>query len=139
MGLILDSSLLIAHERGKFDMPGFLRQFPALQPIISVITASELLHGVERAHDELRRARRSGHVEQVLATIAIQPFDLTQARVHARIWADLESTGRMIGVHDLQIAAAAIALGHKLATLNVQEFQRVPGLEVIDAALFGRA
>ena len=28
MGLMLDTSLLIADERGKFDMPGFLRWFP---------------------------------------------------------------------------------------------------------------
>jgi hypothetical protein len=32
MGLILDSSLLIADERGKFDMAGFLRQFPGSEP-----------------------------------------------------------------------------------------------------------
>ena len=58
MGLILDTSILIADERGKFDMPGFLRQFPSPQPSIAAITASELLHGVERAQDAARRARR---------------------------------------------------------------------------------
>ena len=41
MGLILDSTLLIADERGKFDMAGFLRQLSALQPLITAITASE--------------------------------------------------------------------------------------------------
>ena len=58
MGLILDTSILIADERGKFDMPAFLRQFPTQQPLISAITASELLHGVERAQDASRRTRR---------------------------------------------------------------------------------
>jgi tRNA(fMet)-specific endonuclease VapC len=136
MGLILDSSLLIADERGKFDMAGFLRQFSALQPVIAAITASELLHGVERAHDPARKARRHRHVEQILAALAIEPFDLAQARVHARIWADLETRGRMIGPHDLQIAAAGLALGHEVATLNTQEFQRVTGLKVVDATPF---
>ena len=89
MGLILDSSLLIADERGKFDMAAFLRQFSTLQPIITAITASELLHGVERAQEAARKARRQRHVEQILAALAIQPFDLAQARVPARIWADL--------------------------------------------------
>lgn len=84
MGLILDTSLLIADERGRFDMPGFLRRFPGAQPMIAAITASELLHGVERAQDAARKARREGHVEQILAAISVQPFDLTQARVHAR-------------------------------------------------------
>lgn len=138
MGLILDSSLLIADERGKFDMAGFLRQFSALQPLITAITASELLHGVERAQDPARQARRQRHVEQILASLAIQPFDLAQARVHARIWADLEKRGQMIGSHDLQIAAAGLALGHEVATLNAQEFQRVTGLPVVDATPYRR-
>ena len=40
--------------------------------------------------------------------------------------------------HDLQIAAAALALGHDLATLNAGEFQRVAGLRVVDATPFRR-
>ena len=138
MGLILDSSLLIADERGKFDMPGFLQQFSGLQPVITAITALELLHGVERAPDAARKARRQRRVEQILAALSTQPFDLTRARVHARIWADLETRGQIIGPHDLQIAAAGLALGHDVATLNLQEFQRVPGLRVVDATPFRR-
>ena len=106
MGLILDTSVLIADERGKFDMPGFLRQFPAPQPLIAAIT--------------------------------VQPFDLAQARCHARLWADLERRGSMIGAHDLQIAAAGLALGHDVATLNASEFQRVAGLHLVDATPFRR-
>ena len=139
MGLMLDSSLLIADERGKFDMPGFLRQSSGVQPALAAITASELLHGVERAQEAGRKARRLRHVEQVLAVIPVQAFDLGQARVHARIWAELQSRGQMIGPHDLLIAAAGLALGHEVATLNVQEFRRVNGLKVVDATPFVRA
>jgi predicted nucleic acid-binding protein len=138
MGLILDSSLLIAEERGKFDMPGFLRQFSSAQPVIAAITASELLHGVERATDAVRKARRQRHVEQILATVFIQSFDLAQARFPARIWAELQARGQMIGPHDLLIAAAGLALGHEVATLNVQEFQRITGLNVINATPFAK-
>ena len=101
MGLILDSSILIADERGKFDLTGFLRQFPSSQPVIAAVTASELLHGVERAVDAGRKARRQQHVEKILGSVFVQSFELTQARCHARIWADLESRGMMIGAHDL--------------------------------------
>jgi predicted nucleic acid-binding protein len=138
MGLILDTSILIADERGKFDMPGLLRQFPSPQPVIAAITASELLHGVERAQDPARRARRQQHVEQILASVFVQAFDLAQARCHARLWADLETRGMVIGPHDLQIAAAGLALGHDVATLNLSEFQRVAGLHVVDATSFHR-
>lgn len=138
MGLILDTSILIADERGKFDMPGFLRQFPSPQPLLTAITAAELLHGVERAQDASRRAWRQHHVEQIFGALLVQSFDLDQARCHARIWADLEARGLMIGAHDLQIAAAGVALGHDVATLNAAEFQRVAGLRVVDATPFRR-
>ena len=136
MGLILDTSILIADERGKFDMPSFLRQCTSSQPLITAITASELLHGVERAQDAARRARRQRHVEQILASLSVQAFDLAQARCHARIWSELEIRGLMIGAHDLLIAAAGLALGHDVATLNATEFQRVAGLRVLDATPF---
>jgi len=58
MGLILDTSILIAEERGKFDMPAFLRQTGLGQPALAAITASELFHGVERADTPARKARR---------------------------------------------------------------------------------
>jgi tRNA(fMet)-specific endonuclease VapC len=136
MGLVLDSSILIADERGRFDLVGFLRQFPNSQPVIAAITASELLHGVERAVDTGRKARRQQHVERILASVFVQSFDLAQARYHARIWADLESRGLMIGAHDLLIAATALSMGHDVATLNVSEFGRIPGLKVADGAAF---
>lgn len=119
-------------------MASLLRQFPGSQPLITAITATELLHGVERATDAARKARRQWQVEQVLTRLTLLAFDLAQARVHARIWADLEMRGQMIGTHDLQIAATGLANGHDVATLNVKEFQRVPGLNVIDATPFKR-
>jgi tRNA(fMet)-specific endonuclease VapC len=139
MGLMLDTSVLIADERGRFDMPGLLRKFPAVQPIIAAITASELLHGVERAGDAARKASRQRHVEQILVSVFVQPFDLVQARCHAQAWADLETRGLMIGAHDSQIAAASLAFAHNLATPNTREFQHVRGLRVVDAFPIRRA
>ncbi|HXI73083.1 MAG TPA: hypothetical protein VNN22_22310, partial [Verrucomicrobiae bacterium] len=79
------------------------------------------------------------HVEQILSAVPILPFDFAQARVHARIWANLETRGQVIGPHDLQIAAAGLALGYEVATLNTQEFQRVTELKVVDATPFRRS
>jgi tRNA(fMet)-specific endonuclease VapC len=86
--------------------------------------------------DPERKLRRERHVEQILGSISIEPFDLAQARHHARIWADLQMRGQMIGPHDLLIAAAALALDFELATLNFGEFQRVHGLRLRDATSF---
>ena len=55
------------------------------------------------------------------------------ARAHARIWAALERDGRPIGAHDMWIAATALGHGMDVATANVAEFERVPGLSVLAA------
>lgn len=97
---------------------------------ISVITASELLHGVHRASGA-RRARRRAFVEHVLA--ALEPVPITEpiARVHAEVWSGLSRRGVTVGAHDLWIAATALAHGYGVATLNASEFRRVPGLRVV--------
>ncbi len=133
MGLIIDSSLLIAAERGRFDMEAFLEAEAAMESIfITSVTASELLHGVHRATPE-KRAGRETYVESVLGDLPILSFDLPCARRHARLWASLEVSGNRIGAHDMMIAAICLRFGHKLATLNEGEFGRVEGLILANA------
>lgn len=125
MGTLLDSSVLIRLERSAAAL-----NLPDEEDVaIAAITASELLHGVHRA-DPAHRAEREAFVEHVLRVFPVQPFDLPIARVHARLWADLAASGRLIGPHDLMIAATALALGWSVATYNPGEFGRVPGLRL---------
>jgi len=49
---------------------------------------------------------------------------------YGEIRAFLEGKGKVIGAMDMLIAAHAGSLGLTLATNNLREFQRVPGLEV---------
>lgn len=132
MGVLIDTSLLIGWERGVVDVEGRVSGREDESLFLSVITASELLHGVHRAGDRVRRARRSAFVEAVLDRLPLLPVDLPTARVHAELWAELASAGRSVGAHDLWLAAAALAHGLGLATANVREFDRVPGLLLED-------
>jgi tRNA(fMet)-specific endonuclease VapC len=99
---------------------------------ISVITVSELLHGVHRATGA-QRTRRSAFVEHLLADLQAIPITDRVARVHADVWATLTARGQLIGAHDLWIAATALAHGLGIATGNAEEFGRIPGLRVIPA------
>jgi tRNA(fMet)-specific endonuclease VapC len=101
---------------------------------ISVITVSELLHGVHRA-TRAQRARRSAFVEHLLAGFEPVPITETVARVHAEVWADLSRRGQRIGAHDLWIAATALAHGLGVATRDRADFGRVRGLRVLSPAL----
>jgi len=130
MGVLIDSTVLIAHERGRLDLSEKLARHEDEEFFISVITASELLHGVHRAQDSQTRTRRSALVEAVLERFPILQVDLATARIHSRVWADLASAGLVIGPHDLWIAATAVAHRLVLVTANLREFRRVPGLVV---------
>ncbi len=136
MGVILDSSILIAAERKRFDLARFLSAHPSEFFFITAITAAELLHGCARANDAGIRERRTKFVEDVLQDYAVLPFNLSEAREHAQLWADLEIKGKLIGERDLLIASIAKATGHSLATLNRSEFARIPGLVLVDAGAF---
>lgn len=87
--------------------------------------------GVHRADSETRRLRRSAFVEAVLAAIPTLDFTLEVARTHAELLAVLKGRGEMIGVYDLIIAATALAGGRAVLTTDVEEFGRVPGLELL--------
>ncbi len=132
MGVLIDASVLIGWERAGVELDARVRGREEDALFLSVITVSELLHGVHRAADRSRRARRSAFVEGVLDAFPLLPIDVPTARLHAELWAELVSTGEMIGAHDLWLAAAAVAHDLSLATLNEREFGLVPGLEVED-------
>jgi tRNA(fMet)-specific endonuclease VapC len=130
MGLMIDSNILIGFERQAIDINAFIRGREQERFFISVISASELLHGVHRAKTRKTKATRLAFVEAVLASIPILDIDLAAARCHAQLWSDLSKRGNMIGVHDSWIAASCLAHGLKLVTENTREFRRVPGLDL---------
>lgn len=131
MAVLIDTDLLVDLEHGV-GAPEVDRLLGDQERAISVITVSELLHGVHRATGA-RRARRSAFVEHLLAGLQAIPITEPVARVHADIWAQLAKRGQVIGAHDLWIAATAIAHGLAVATGNGTDFSRVPGLRVLQA------
>lgn len=134
--MIVDTSLLIAAERGTVRFDAFLRSL-GTEPIgMAAITASELLHGCHRATSSAVRARRSAFVDALLETIPVIPFGLAEARRHALLWADLARDGKTIGPHDMLIGATALARGDAVGTLNQREFSRIAGLRLAPVQRF---
>jgi tRNA(fMet)-specific endonuclease VapC len=97
---------------------------------ISVITVSELLHGVHRADSEKRRLEREAFVERVIELFPAYPFDLNAARIYARIWANLVKKGIALGAHDLMIGSTAVSLGFSVITTDIRDFEKIPGLKI---------
>ncbi len=129
MAIILDADVIIRGEKGAFDLKAWLESQPNELFEVAAITVAELWHGVERA-DGAHKARRLQYLRALLAALPVIPYTEQTAREHARIWAQLEAGGNMIGSYDVIVAATALERGSEVATFNKHHFDRVVGLRV---------
>ena len=131
MGTVIDLSVLIAWERDQLNLETEMARYAEEDFAISAVTASELLHGVHRATTPARRSQREAFVEGLLARMPVFSFDLVTARVHARLSSELAAKRVAVGLHDLMIAATAIANGYAIAARDERSFPKIPGLSVL--------
>lgn len=82
VGLVLDSSVVIAGERRGHTVRQILEQFKTdygeIEIGLSVVTIVELVHGVQRAQTEERRARRQAFVDELIRDVPVHPVTLRQ-------------------------------------------------------------
>jgi tRNA(fMet)-specific endonuclease VapC len=131
VAIILDTDVIIRGERGTFNLSRWLAAEKDEEIQIAAITIAELWHGVERASSAYR-VERQDYLRKMLGLVNILPYTETTAFEHARIWAALESSGKMIGFYDLIVAATALEHGFAVATFNRRHFSQVPRLKVIE-------
>lgn len=135
MGVILDSSVLIAGERRRDSVWDVLERVEAVfgktAAALSAVTAVELTHGIYRAKADADRKRREIFVEEFFRVVAVHPLTLDVARLAGRIHGEQMDRGVTIDFPDLIIGATALHLGFDVATLNVKHFQAIPGLRVL--------
>jgi tRNA(fMet)-specific endonuclease VapC len=129
MGIILDTSLLIAAERREWNIEAYIQGREEESFGLSVISVSELLHGVHRADSNKRRLKRSAYVEKIIELFPVYPFDLAAARIYAELWSHLLAKGVRVGAHDMMIAATAMSLGYSVVSADKRHFDKVEGLE----------
>ena len=137
MGLILDSSVVIAAERQGHTVRQILEHcktdYGEIETGLSVVTVVELTHGVQRAKLEDRRQRRQAFVDELIRDVPVHPVDVETARLAGRIEGEQAEHGLSMAFEDPLIAATALQLGYGLATGNVRHFQNVPGLKILRA------
>ena len=100
---------------------------------LSIVVYHELMYGAAASE------RRVANEEKIALFVAggdftLLPFEEADAREAADIRAHLKRAGAPIGPYDVFIAAQARRRGATLVTSNFREFERVPGLLVVDWA-----
>jgi predicted nucleic acid-binding protein len=135
LGLILDSSVIIAAERKRQTVEEFLtsvgRSFGEVEIAISAVTLAELVHGVARANTpEIRIARRA-LIDELKKHVPVHPVTDSTAEIAGQISGEQAAKGITVPADDLLIGASANEQGYAVATLNTRHFEKIPGLRVL--------
>ena len=122
---ILDTCVCIDVIRGRISDAAY--HFRGLDFGISSITLAELEYGVYRSSNPQKNEMALRHF---CTGVIVYPFDAFAASTYGKIRNGLEAIGTPIGPLDTLIADHTLALNGTLITNNVNEFQRVPGLQI---------
>jgi tRNA(fMet)-specific endonuclease VapC len=135
MGLVFDSSVLIAGERRGQRVWDILERAQTsqgeIESALSAITVVELTHGVYRAKSVAAAQRRREFVEELCRAIPVQPVTLEIVQLAGKIEGEQAALGTVIALPDLLIGVTALHLGYSVATLNARRFQMISGVSVV--------
>ncbi len=135
MGLILDSSVLIAAERKGRNARQALAEIAVRAAgediALSVVTLLELAHGAARANTPQRKATRQQFIQELMAAVPVHPVSAAVALRSGQIDGESTSKGINLPLSDLLIGVTALQLGYRVATGNVRHFEAVPGVSVV--------
>jgi len=135
LGLILDSSVIIAAERKRQTVEELLtfvgQTFGEVEIAISAVTLAELVHRVARANTpEIRESRRA-FIDELKKHVPVHSINDSTAEIAGQLSGEQAAKGITLPADDLLIGASAIEQGYAVATLNTRHFEKIPGLQVL--------
>jgi len=135
MGLILDSSVVIAAERRgdtPFQFFKLIASATGNQPLaISAGALTEIVHALYRAPTLEIRTRREAFIQDLLTDLQVAPYTRSTAFLAGKVDGEQRALGVTIPSMDLLIGATALELGYAVVTGNPRHFHLIPGLNVI--------
>jgi tRNA(fMet)-specific endonuclease VapC len=120
-----DVCIKVLKKKDRLFLTRFLERRQEMS--VSSVTAFELYAGAEYYEDTIRRR---GVIDEFLALFDVIPLDAEASRHAGEIHGQLLILGQRIGPYDVLIAGLARSRGLTIATNNLREYQRVPGLNV---------
>jgi predicted nucleic acid-binding protein len=134
VGLILDTSTLVAAERRGHSVADILEQIQQAwgetQAGLSAVTVVEFAHAIERAKTDEQRQRREAFLAELRAAMKVHPLTDEIAERAGAISGQQAQRGIIIPFADLLIGATALHHGCEVVTGNVRHFEMIPDLVV---------
>jgi predicted nucleic acid-binding protein len=128
--LILDTTVLIAYERGTIDRSSL----DADELATASISIAEYRTGIELADTAERAAERARALTAITSVVDVLDYTQATAAHHGRLLAHVRRSGTQRGAHDLIIAAHAAETGRLVLTHDAKaRFGDLPGVSAINA------
>jgi tRNA(fMet)-specific endonuclease VapC len=135
VGLILDSSVVVAAERRAETVEELLKQIIRStgdqDAALSSVGLTELVHGMYRAQSPELKLRRQRFLDELLRDVTVYPYTRETALLAGRIDGEQQARGVTVPFGDLLIGATALSLGFAVLTSNARHFNLIPGLTVV--------
>lgn len=132
MGLVIDTSAVVAVERAGEAWPRLVEPFADEEVVLPAIAYAELLVGVALADTPRRAQRRREGLDALADAVEIVDFSAAVAERWSELFAHLMRSGRAIPSNDMAVAATALHLGFGVLVGPTDEvhFRTVPDLRV---------
>lgn len=127
---IIDTDLLIDLLRNKKEAVIFITRLEKDHFILctTAINIFELHHGAHKSNDTEKNLQA---ISKVLSRLVILPLTSKSAQKAGHIYAELEKIGHTIGLRDTFIAAIALTRECRVATRNIEHFNKISELKII--------
>ena len=133
MGLVIDTSALVAVERGGTAWEQALAAIGDEPAVVPAIVYAELLVGVHLADTQLRADNRRRRIDALVTRCPVVDFDRAIAARWAELFARLSTDGTMIPANDLAVAATALHLdfGVLVGPKDEVHYRRIAALRCV--------
>jgi len=128
--IVLDTDVLVSDLRGKTSI---LKDLEHRDAATTVVNAFELFHGAYRSKES---APNLAATRGLLGSLRLVGLSMKAAERAGEVLAHAQKSGQGIEIRDLLIGCIAREEGLSLLTYNVEHFRKIPGLTVVDAAVY---
>lgn len=123
MMILLDTGIVITYFREVDKSSTLLYKLAATHDLaISAITAFEFRVGFRDQEDSF--------LEEMLSMMQLLPFDENCVSKSVEVYQNLKKRSKLIPVQDIFIASTVLAYHIPIATLNINHFQRIEGIDL---------
>jgi tRNA(fMet)-specific endonuclease VapC len=126
--IVVDTDVIIDFFQDVAPAADVFSQLISLKKAaLTAISVFELYAGIEGA-------KRIRQIENLVQELIILPLNTLEAAIAGRIYTQLKSRGKLIGIQDILIAAICVANDLPLYTKNISHFSLIKGIRLLSPA-----